>query len=235
MGLIQWLLKDRRAREDAAPGVKSGGTWNPPSPTNGKEYVSRCLEPEYEDLKEIRTYREDPSFARVLDAYNSQQFESAVAEAKNLLPNYDDLDLLYEWIGSSYRLMGKLELSRQILAEGLGKAKRKSDLLVGMGETEWRMGNIASALYAWSQSLQCAPSADDYKALLLLSYVAAGVGLPDVARSFLDRVDRKREVRLNHETASRLVRLTQAKKTEAMKEVIVEIHRMMSDRDNGHG
>ena len=142
------------------------------------------------------------------------------------MPRFPDFDLVYKWIGSAYRSTQQFTKSRDILSEGIGKAKRKCLLLTDMGETEWQSGNINEAVYWWSQALHClSANPIDYNAYLLLSYVAKGLGLTDFERVLLARVDSLKggQVRLDPAMAGRLSTLVKNKKTEAMQKTLKEL------------
>lgn len=117
----------------------------------------------------------------------------------------------------------QLQQSRDVLSQGLAKAKRKSLLLTDMGETEWRLGNIHQAVFYWCQALHClASNPADYNAYLLLGCVAKGCGLGSAEQALLARVDAMRggQVRIDPTTAERLVSLVRAKKSAAMSRAV---------------
>jgi tetratricopeptide (TPR) repeat protein len=198
-------------------------TWQLPDSSNEEDFVRRCLEAEFKEEQETRTFRSDPAFANVLTPLNSQQYVQTIKAGHAILPRFPDFDLVYKWIGSAYRSTQQLPKSRDILSEGLRKAKRKCLLLTDMGETEWQLGNINEALYWWSQALHCLSSNPiDYNAYLLLSYVAKGVGLSDFEQKLLAHVDSLRggQVRMDPAMAGRLTTLIQNKKTQAMQKTL---------------
>ncbi len=201
--------------------------WNFPTSSNDEDYVKRCLEAEFEDEIEVRNFRSDPDFATVLTPLNSKEYDTAIKAGKQILPKFSDFDLVYTWLASAYRETKQLQNSRDILNEGLRKAKRSYFILTEMGETEWQSGNIDAALYWWSQALHCLSNNPiDYNAYLLLSYVAKGAGTEDVEKVLLARVDAMRggQIRLDSQTAERLTTLVKSKKSEAMKKVLYGLY-----------
>lgn len=164
-----------------------------PAPADREDYLRLCSEPAVRDEIEDRTFRSDPAFQGVLGPLNLQQYPAVIAAAKSLLPRFPDLDLPYVWLGLAYRESGQLELSQQILAKGVVKAKRKCTLLRDMGQTRWQMGDIAAAVYWWCQAIHCHVSSPtplpDHLAYLLLAHVANGCDLSDAEHRLLDRVD----------------------------------------------
>lgn len=209
-----------------APSSNVQSSLQTPDPSNLEEYVRRCLEVEFKEEQETRTFRTDPAFATILTPLNNQQYTQAIKAGQAILPNVPDFDLIYKWMGSAYRSTQQLPKSRDILNEGIKKAKRKCLLLTDMGETEWQSGNINEAVYWWSQALHCLSSNPiDYNAYLLLSYVAKGTGLTDFERVLLARVDSLKggQVRLDPTTAGRLSTLVKNKKTEAMQKTLKEL------------
>ena len=206
--------------------VESSVKWNIPVSSNEDDYVRRCLEAEFQEEKEVRTFRSNPVFATVLIPLNSKEYEKAIKAGKQLISQFSDFDLAYKWLASAYRDSNP-QNSREVLNEGLSKAKRKSLLLTEMGEIEWQSGNIDAALYWWSQALHCLSNNPfDYNAYLLLSYVAKGVGTEEVEKALLARVDAMRggQIRLDSQTAERLTTLVKSKKSEAMKKVLYGLH-----------
>jgi tetratricopeptide (TPR) repeat protein len=219
MTVLDWIFKKRQT---VASSEKAKG-WDVPTALDEATYVRRCLAIEFRDETESRTFRSESAFQNVLTPLNSQRYDAAIQEAKKLLPKYADFDLVYEWLGMAYRAKQQLELSRQVVGDGLGKSKRKCLLLKDMGETEWQSGNIEAALYWMAQALHCLCSNPlDYNAYLLLSYVADGAGLPEDAALCLARVDAMRagRIRLPSAQAERLTSLARGGRTEAMKKVI---------------
>jgi HEAT repeat protein len=196
--------------------------------SNEEDYIRRCLEVEFYEEKESRTFRSDPSFATVLGPLNEREYLKAIKAGKQILSRFSDFDLLYEWIANAYLSTQQLQNSREVLLDGLVKAKRKCLLLTDMGDTEWQLGNLGNALYYLSQALHClASNAIDYNAYLLLSYIAKGIGLLDLQELLLSRVDALRggQARLDPGSAERLLNLVRDKRTDAMKEVLLGIQK----------
>ncbi len=223
MGIFDSLFGKRKKVESSETPVK----WNIPISSNEEDYVRRCLEAEFQEEKEVRTFRSDAAFATVLTPLNSKEYAKAIKVGKQILPQFSDFDLAYTWLASAYRETNQIQNSKEILSEGLKKAKRKYFILTEMGETEWKSGNIDAALYWWSQALHCLSNNPlDYNAYLLLSYVAKGAGTEEVEKVLLARVDSLRggHVRLDSQTAERLTTLVKSKKSEAMKKVLYGLH-----------
>lgn len=219
MAILDWLFKKSQTVESS----EKAKSWDVPTASDEATYVRRCLENEFHEETESRTFRSESAFENVLTPFNSQRYDTVIQEAKRLLPKYADFDLVYAWLGTAYRETQRLELSRQVVSDGLGKSKRKCLLLKDMGETEWQSGNIEDALYWLAQALHCLSSNPmDYNAYLLLSYIADGAGLPDDAALCLARVDAMRpgRIRLPAEPAERITSLARQGRTEPMKKVI---------------
>ena len=199
---------------------------NIPDTSNEGEYVRRCLIAEFKEEQEIRTFRTDPAFAEILTPLNAKQYSKAIKEGQAILPRFPDFDLIYKWIGSAYRYSQQLTKSRDILSEGIGKAKRKSLLLTDMGETEWQLGNLNEAVYWWSQALHClSANPIDHNAYLLMSYVAEGIGLADFGQKLLSRVDSLKagQIRLERTSAESLLRLVKNNKTDAIQKTLKDL------------
>lgn len=175
------------------PSDGDGALFRAPDPADGERYLRLCSEPAFRDEREERSFQSDPTFQGVLGPLTLQQYPAAIAVAKRLPPRFPDLDLPYVWLGLAYRESGQLELSQQILAKGIVKAKRKCTLLRDMGQTKWQTGDIAAAVYWWCQAIHCRASSPtllpDHLAYLLLAYVANGCDLSDAEHRLLDRVD----------------------------------------------
>ncbi len=223
MGIFDSLFGKRKKAESSETSV----IWNIPISSNENDYVRRCLEAEFQEEKEVRTFRSDAAFATVLTPLNSKEYAKAIKVGKQILPQFSDFDLAYTWLASAYRETNQIQNSKEILSEGLKKAKRKYFILTEMGETEWKSGNIDAALYWWSQALHCLSNNPlDYNAYLLLSYVAKGAGTEEVEKVLLSRVDAMRggQIRLDSQTAERLTTLVKSKKSETMKKVLYGLH-----------
>lgn len=223
MGIFDSLFGKRKKVESSETPVK----WNIPISSNEDDYVRRCLEAEFQEEKEVRTFRSDAAFATVLTPLNSKEYTKAIMVGKQILPQFSDFDLAYTWLASAYRETNQIQNSKEILSEGLKKAKRKYFILTEMGETEWKSGNIDAALYWWSQALHCLSNNPiDYNAYLLLSYVAKGAGTEEIEKALLARVDAMRggQIRLDSQTAERLTTLVKSKKSEAMKKVLYGLY-----------
>lgn len=177
---------------------------------SGDEYVRLCLEPQYREEEEARTWQSDPRFRTVLDPLNGGDYDSATKAAAKLVSTFPDFHLVYMWQGSAQRQLGAFDRAREVLLQGLAKSKRKSILCEQMGRVEWNAGDLKQAVYWWAQAIhgQETPegSSNDESAYLHLYYVADGMGLPDVAAAFISRVDQMRagQIRLAPSTAADL-------------------------------
>lgn len=212
----------------SAPSGQSDATWNPPTSSNSEDYVRRCLEQEFQEVTENRTFRDDPGFAEVLEPLNACNFTKAIEMARRIIPSHPDFDLPYKWLGSALRETGSLVESRKVYSEGLRRSKRKLVILTDMGETEFESGNIDAAVYAWSQAMHClSKNPIDYNAYLLLSYVAQGLQLDDVAAAFLAQVDKLQagRVRLEPQKADRLITLARRSDSAPIKEVLTQLRK----------
>jgi hypothetical protein len=201
-------------------------TWQAPDPADEEGYLSACSKAAFADAPEDRAYDSDPSFKPVLDALNAARHDEAVQAAVGLVPRFPDLDLPYLWMGTAYRRSDQLEESKAVLVRGLAAARRKAHLLGGMGDTEWLMGDIHAAVYAWCQALHClSDNPIDYSPYLMLSYVAKSCGLNDAEERLLAKVDSIRfgQIRLEPVTAERLTSLARNERTAAMSLAVQQI------------
>jgi tetratricopeptide (TPR) repeat protein len=197
--------------------------WHLPDPSNVEDYVRRCLTPEFVEENETRTFRSDPVFASVLTPLNAGQYAKAIEAAELLLPRFPDLDIVYHWLGSAHRSTQQLARSREILSEGIWKAKRKWNLLTDMGEIEWKSGDIHAAVYWWSQAFHCLLLKPvNYNAYLLLASVAAGLGFHDLMRALYARADSVSgtPIRLVPQEKNALEALVRNNKTEALQKTL---------------
>lgn len=55
---------------------------NPPKSSNYDEYVKRCLEPEFKEDIEKRTFRDNSDFLKVLEPLNARNYSEAIENAK---------------------------------------------------------------------------------------------------------------------------------------------------------
>jgi uncharacterized RDD family membrane protein YckC/tetratricopeptide (TPR) repeat protein len=197
--------------------------WNPPALVQSDEYERRCLTAEFHEQTEARTYRSDSAFAEVLEALNGRRFDEAIQRGTSLFPRYRDLDLPWYWVSSAYLDSGQLDKAYRVALDGLARANRKSLLLTRLGDIDWQRGNLAEAVYALSQVLHCyADHPPEYNAYLLLSYVAEGYGLTNVAATYLRKVDQLRAgtIRLNAALANRLRGLSRRTQAPAIARVV---------------
>lgn len=194
-----------------------------------RAYFERCMEPAFQEEEEPRGWRSDPDFRKVLDPLNRDDNRAAAQEAEKLLERFADLHLIYSWWGSALIRNGEHDRARAVLRQGLEKGRQKFSLCVGLGEAEWRSGNLKEAVYWWAQALHCQQTLEhfggDVDAYLYLYYVAEVAGLMDVASAFISRVDRIREgqIRLEPATADDLQSVAVRGKTPGVEAVLVAL------------
>jgi len=228
---MNWFKRLFGGGSNVSPIRAEGDTesaWRPPTLSNTEEYVRRCMQQEFQEGSETRTVRDDPGFAKVLEPLNAQDFPKAIEMGRRIIPKYPDFDLPYKWLGFALCAVGKFDESRKVYSQGLALSKRKLIILTDMGETEWQSGNIAAAVYAWSQALHSLSAKPmDYNAYLLLSYVAKGLQLEDTAAAFLARVDKLRAgtVRMEPNSAARLTTLSGKNNLGAIREVLKQLQK----------
>ncbi len=200
--------------------------WNPPALAVPDDFKRRCLTGEFHDETEDRTFHSNSAFAPVLDAFGTSNFEEVIRRGTQLLPRFPDFDLPWEWVSSAYQELGKLDSAYRVASEGLPRTKRKSVLLVRLGDIEWQRGNLPETVYALSQALHCyADRPLDYNPYLLLNYIAEGAGLSTVAAAFLRRVDQLRPgtIRLPPALGDRLKEISRRSRTPVITEVLKEL------------
>ena len=56
-----------------APSSNVQSSTQTPDPSNEEDYARRCLEVEFKEEQETRTFRTDPAFATILTPLNNQQ------------------------------------------------------------------------------------------------------------------------------------------------------------------
>ena len=171
---------------EAIPGDE--GALRAPDPEVEKEYVRRCLAVEFHDDEEVRTFRSEPDFSRVLEPLNSSEFDKAIREGNDLALKYPDFDLIFRWLAIAYRQNGQLDEAERVLLRGLATSKRKVLLLTELGDTEWQRHDVDSALYWLAQAIHCANPVG-YMAYLLTSYIARGRGFEEAADTLTARAD----------------------------------------------
>jgi tetratricopeptide (TPR) repeat protein len=189
-------------------------------------YVRRCLQQEFKEELETRKWNSDSAFNSVLFPYNSQQFGTAIENGEKLISKFNDFDLLYKWIGDSYRNLSQFKEAYKILVQGLLKAKRKSFLLTSLSEIEWRTNSFENAIYFLSQAIHCLHLNEiDINAYLLMHYIAKGQELDQESHLFLQHVDKLRagQIRLSPDEANRLVDISGKNKNEIFKRIIKEL------------
>jgi tetratricopeptide (TPR) repeat protein len=205
----------------------SGQKWTPPSCEDEATFLDRCMQVEFNEIKETRSFRDDPLFNKILEPKNNERHVEAIQATKEAIKKFPDFDLPYYWQGDSYFILGKLSEAKEILSIGLNNAKRKFLLLTKIGEVEWKNGNIDYAVYAWAQVMHNQyENPMDYNAYLLLSYVAEGAGMEEIVEAFRNKVDSMRggTVRLPIDEATHLKNLS-AKKKEAFFAVLTNLRK----------
>jgi tetratricopeptide (TPR) repeat protein len=204
------------------------------SPTSARafaidqEYVRRCLEPGFTEDMEARVYNSDPAFKTVIDPLNAGDNAMTCRNAEALIPAFSDFDNLYVWWGKALMRMGSFDKARQVLQEGLGKAKRKFSLCATLGELEWKAGDTKQAVYWLAQALHCQESLEKQNyggannVYLHLYYIAEGFGLPDCSSAFLSRVDQIQagKIRLVADVADSLIRISRSARNTSAPEVL---------------
>lgn len=189
-----------------------------------EDYVRLCLTPAYREEPEVRNWRSDPAFRRVLDPLNQGDLTVAADEAEKLTHAFPDLDLAYTWWGSALIRSGQHARARDVLEQGVERARRKFLICEKLGEAEWRLGDIRNAVYWWAQSVHCQDTVDtsEVGAYLYLHYVADGMGSGEVAMAFARRVDMiaPGQVRLDSGTAADLRKLAGQRGTPAIDRVL---------------
>jgi hypothetical protein len=222
--VVMKTAAEEQAQKAEPPSLK-------PRPVDEEQYVSECLQRKCEELPEARSWNSDPDFQKVLSPLNSGDNISACREAEALIARFGDFADLYAWWGAALVRMGALDKARQVLRDGLEKARGKYLLCNRLGEVEWKARDLDQSVYWWSQGMHCQESlaASNYGgsegAYLYLYYVAEGIGLAECSRAFLMRVDTIRPgmIRLNTETANDLIALARSGKNRSVETVLKEL------------
>jgi len=236
MSIIEWLFKRKKEQKLEVKRAETvGSKAEPPIPkfsiATDEQYVTDCLRQKYEEISETRSWNSDPAFRKVLDPLNSGDNVGACKAAELLVAQFLDFANLYDWWGSALLRMGSLDKARQVLKDGLEKAKEKYTLCNRLGEVEWKAVDLNTAVYWWAQGLQCQESLSlsnyggSEGAYLYLHYVAEGLGLSECSKAFLMRVDSIRPgmIRLNTETANDLISLARRAGTLSVRQVLNEL------------
>lgn len=193
---------------------------------NDEDYIKRCSELEFHEEVETRKWNSNPDFAKVLTPYNERQFDKAIKEGFKIISKFYDFDILYNWIGSSYRELSMFEKSNNLLLEGLKKSKRKSLLLIDLAEIAWRLNSIETTIYYLSQALHCTIRVEEHNIYLLLYYIAKGMALENEANSFLRQVDKLKsgQYRLIVSDANKLTTLSsKSVNNNTYKKIIIQL------------
>jgi hypothetical protein len=193
-----------------------------------KDYVDRCLRPEFAEQEEERTWQSDPSFESALDPLRGDDCRAAAQEAEKLAGRFPDFDLVYSWWGEALLRQSEFGRARDVLQQGLEQSKRKFFLCDGLASVEWRDDNLAEAVYWWAQSIHCQQSpayrgGGDVEAYLYMHYVAHFLGLTSVAAALVAKVDAMRagQIRLESSPVASLNRLVAHQGTPEIREVLV--------------
>jgi len=211
-----------RLLEEAGPVVVGA-----PASLDEEAYVRRCLEPGFVEEEEPRTWRSDPAFASVLEPLNQGDHATASKMAEQVAGRYPDLDLGYSWWGGALRSLGDLDRAREVLGNGIARARRKFLLCGRLGEVEAAAGNLDEAVYWWAQAIHCQETlksrGGEVGPYLHLHYVADAIGEAELATSFLGRVEdiSAGSVRLDTSAAGQLKALAIDAETSEIDEVLL--------------
>jgi hypothetical protein len=182
-------------------------------------FIQHCLNAEYHETLESRSWHDSPEIRRVLDPLNDRRYTDACLEAEKILPTYPDFDLIYCWYTSALAKQKRFDQAVSVAREGLARSKRKFKLCVKLGEIAWETGNLADCVYWWAQAWHCQETLPDFgsneSAFLFLYYISTELKLIEIAESLIQRVDQIRngQVRLEVNTASTLRSLVRASST----------------------
>ena len=112
---------------------------------------------------------------------------------------------------------------------GLDNAKKKYGLCNTLAEVELESSNINEAVFWWAQAVHCQQSLTGYSSdvwpYLYLHYIADSMGLADIAKAFISRVDQMRagQIRLDPPAANNLRNLARKGKTPDIEKVLKEL------------
>ena len=157
------------------------------------QYLAKCLQPNYHELPETRSWRDDPAFNGVLEPLNLGDNMAAAREAQALASRYPDFADLHRWWAKALLNMGSCPRARQVLHDALSRTNQKFPLLTMMAQVELEAGSLRDAVFWWVQALHCQESIEgfggDVDAYLHLYYVADEAGLSQLASSLVERAD----------------------------------------------
>ncbi len=201
------------------------------SASNSSEdvYVEQCLTPKFKEEEGQRRWDSDPEINIVLDPLNNGDYKTAYKEAERIVTKFSDCDFIYDYWGTALMRMGDFDQARQVLNRGLDNAKEKYTLCNTLGELELEAGNIKTAVYWWAQAVHCQQSLKGYTSdlwpYLYLHYAADSMGLADIAKAFITRVDQMRagQIRLDQPTANNLRNLARKGKSYDIEKVLKEL------------
>lgn len=145
----------------------------------GDPYVDACFSIEFEELDDPRGFHDLDQFEQVSALSKEKRFSEALSIIDFVWTEHSDFDLVYAWKASLLRGMGDFDRAREVLLEGLKKAKAKYGLCDELGTTEFKSGTLRNAVKWWIRS--CAAQLtikkiNAFTPLLYLAYIAKALG-----------------------------------------------------------
>jgi len=159
--------------------VATGPIQIPQLEPTGDPYVDSCFRIEFGELDDPRDFHDLDQFEQVSALNKERRFSEALSIIDSAWMEHGDFDLVYAWKASIFRGMGDFDSAREVLMEGLKKAKAKYSLCDELGVTEFEAGTLRSAVKWWVRS--CAAQLTIKKinsstSFLYLAYIAKALG-----------------------------------------------------------
>jgi hypothetical protein len=158
-----------------------------------QKYVDNCITLQYSEIVDERVWDSVPEIHDLGDGSKLSGDEKKKL-AESLVSKYSDLDYLYSWRAIFYKRKENYEKAKTVLIEGLEISKRKYNLYMELGETEYYSNNILEAVRWWIQSILSQKSIGmtdraSYNSFLYLAYICKRLDISHIELELLKEVD----------------------------------------------
>ena len=96
--------------------------------------------------------------SKIASLYKANEFENVIQNSKKLLKSYPKFSPIYNFLGLSYRQLGKVELAEKTLLEGYSKDPRNPSILGNLGSIYRVIGNKEKSINFFEEAIKIAPN-----------------------------------------------------------------------------
>ena len=196
-----------------------------------QKYVDNCTTLQYSEIVDERVWDSVPEIHDLGDGSKLSGDEKKKL-AESLVSKYPDLDYLYSWRAIFYKREEYYDKAKTVLIEGLKISKRKYNLYMELGETEYYSNNLLEAVRWWIQSILSQKSIGmtdraSYNSFLYLAYICKRLDLSHIELELLKEVDSRAygQIRLTDIEANNIYSLVdQEEKSEFIRKALSALY-----------